>query len=187
MEKIGAANPKKSPNLQISKSPNSCPHSHRHRHRPGHRVRGGGREGRANGSPRAPRPGRGPAGRFSGRYMASSARNRRCAVEIMAKADQFKTIASAPRSFIRTLQPPTDTPSEAAYISAVLADKPMGYWPLNEPAGAGGFSIAPAMASTATRRIRSWRDSPVLWPVVRMLFGSTAMVISTSASAMSLR
>ena len=62
-----------------------------------------------------------------------------CAVEIVPKADQFKVIAFAPRSFMRTLQPPTDAPSEAAYINAVLADKPMGYWPLNEPAGARRF------------------------------------------------
>ena len=57
----------------------------------------------------------------------------------MPKADQFKLIAFAPRSFVRTLQPPTDTPSETAYINAVLADKPMGYWPLNEPAGSRTF------------------------------------------------
>jgi hypothetical protein len=32
-----------------------------------------------------------------------------------------------------------DAPAETAYINAVLADKPMGYWPLNEPAGAKKF------------------------------------------------
>ena len=30
-------------------------------------------------------------------------------------------------------------PSEAAYIKAVLADRPMGYWPLNKPAGTRKF------------------------------------------------
>jgi hypothetical protein len=30
----------------------------------------------------------------------------------------------------------TTSPVEAAYMKAVLADKPMGYWPLNESAGA---------------------------------------------------
>jgi hypothetical protein len=58
-----------------------------------------------------------------------------CAVEIVPKAEQFKAVAFAARSFVRTLRPPADSPSETAYINAVLSDKPLGYWPLNEPAG----------------------------------------------------
>jgi hypothetical protein len=61
------------------------------------------------------------------------------AVEIGRSSGKLQTIAFAPKPFTRRLQPATDLPAEAAYIKAVLADKPLGYWPLNEPAGARRF------------------------------------------------
>ena len=51
-----------------------------------------------------------------------------------------RTVAFVPRSFARRLQCMTDTPAEAAYIEAVLADKPLGYWPLNEAGHSGKFT-----------------------------------------------
>jgi hypothetical protein len=63
------------------------------------------------------------------------------AVEIGGKGSPLASIPFAPRSFTRKLrEPSTETPAEAAYIHAVLADKPMGYWPLNESAGARRFA-----------------------------------------------
>ncbi|MBN1394412.1 MAG: hypothetical protein JW959_05275 [Pirellulales bacterium] len=41
--------------------------------------------------------------------------------------------------FVRRLAMPPNTRAEEAYIKAVLADKPLGYWPLNESAGATRF------------------------------------------------
>jgi hypothetical protein len=61
------------------------------------------------------------------------------AVEIGRQERDFRAVAFAPQSFTRKLQRATDAPAETAYIQAVLADKPMGYWPLNEPAGARKF------------------------------------------------
>jgi hypothetical protein len=56
------------------------------------------------------------------------------AVEIGRKGAEIKAVAFAPQAFARKLPRATDTPEETAYIKAVLADKPLGYWPLNEPA-----------------------------------------------------
>lgn len=61
------------------------------------------------------------------------------AVEVGSKGDQIEAVPFAPQSFTRKLHTATDMPAETAYINAVLADKPMGYWPLNEPAGAQKF------------------------------------------------
>ena len=61
------------------------------------------------------------------------------AVEIRRKGNGFETVAFAPQSFVRKLHLPADNPADAAYIKAVLADKPLGYWPLNKPAGARRF------------------------------------------------
>ena len=65
------------------------------------------------------------------------------AVEIGRKGARIDTVAFAPRSFTRRLDAPIDTAAEAAYINAVLADKPLGYWPLNEPAGVRTFLDRP--------------------------------------------
>jgi hypothetical protein len=62
------------------------------------------------------------------------------AVAVGLKTAGIEAVAFAPQSFTRIVRPPTDTPAETAYISAVLADGPMGYWPLNEPAGARKFA-----------------------------------------------
>jgi hypothetical protein len=61
------------------------------------------------------------------------------AVEIGRSSGNLQMIAFAPRLFTRKLQPVTDLSAETAYIKAVLADKPLGYWPLNEPARAREF------------------------------------------------
>jgi hypothetical protein len=62
------------------------------------------------------------------------------AVEIGRKGGEIKSVAFAPQLFARSLQRMTSRPSEAAYIKAVLADKPLGYWPLNEPRGSSRFT-----------------------------------------------
>jgi hypothetical protein len=61
------------------------------------------------------------------------------AVAIGLKPKGIESVAFAPQSFTRALRP-ADTPAERAYINAVLADRPMGYWTLNEPAGARKFA-----------------------------------------------
>jgi hypothetical protein len=61
------------------------------------------------------------------------------AVEIGRKGKRMEAVTFAPQSFVQTLRKPADTPAETAYINAVLADKPMAYWPLNEPVGARKF------------------------------------------------
>jgi hypothetical protein len=62
------------------------------------------------------------------------------AVAIERHDKPFESVAFAGQSFVRTLRVPTKTSAEAAYIRAVLADRPMGYWPLNEPAGSWKFA-----------------------------------------------
>jgi hypothetical protein len=58
------------------------------------------------------------------------------AIAIGSKAEGVKAVAFAPQLFTRQIvAPPSVSPIEAAYIKAVLADKPMGYWPLNERVG----------------------------------------------------
>ena len=62
------------------------------------------------------------------------------AVAIGPKTKGVISVAFAPQSFVRRVRVPmADTPTEFAYIRAVLADRPMGYWPLNESAGARTF------------------------------------------------
>lgn len=75
-----------------------------------------------------------PGEASSGRRVTEGA-----AVVVEPKVAAVHAIAFAPQSFVRVLQPPSDTSSEAAYVKAILADDPMGYWPLNEPAGARQF------------------------------------------------
>ena len=91
------------------------------------------------------------AGRRSAAYAASRRVTEGLRSRDWTEGGPVQAVAFAPQSFVRTLQPPTDTPAEAAYIKAVLADKPMGYWPLNEPAGSRSSSTVRATASTATR------------------------------------
>ena len=62
------------------------------------------------------------------------------AVEIGRKGKQSEAVAFLPQSFARKLDTPARAAAaEAAYIKAVLADKPLGYWPLNEPVGTTKF------------------------------------------------
>ena len=60
-------------------------------------------------------------------------------MEIVREGGEFQAVAFAPQSFARTVRATADNPAETAYINAVLADKPLGYWPLNEPANARQF------------------------------------------------
>jgi hypothetical protein len=59
--------------------------------------------------------------------------------EVRPKEAGFHAVTFAPRSFARELEPQSDQSSELSYMKAVLADKPLGYWPLNEPAGSRKF------------------------------------------------
>jgi hypothetical protein len=61
------------------------------------------------------------------------------AVQIKPQGKELETAAFAPQRFARNLRLSDDSPAEAAYIRAVVADKPLGYWPLNEPAGVRWF------------------------------------------------
>ena len=55
-----------------------------------------------------------------------------CAVRIEPQGRKVVPVAFAPRSFTRTMSIAREGQWKA-YIDAVLADKPLGYWPLNEP------------------------------------------------------
>ena len=55
------------------------------------------------------------------------------AVRIGPRSRNPVSIAFAPRSFVHRTSLSKEGPVETAYIDAVLADKPLGYWPLNEP------------------------------------------------------
>ena len=73
-------------------------------------------------------------------FAASPAGDRRACRRDRAEERRSSRRWRLPRSrSCAKLQLPADTPAETAYIKAVLADKPMGYWPLNEPAGCAKF------------------------------------------------
>ncbi|MBN1394254.1 MAG: hypothetical protein JW959_04470 [Pirellulales bacterium] len=61
------------------------------------------------------------------------------AIRIEPDGDSTSVVSFAPDRFIRRLTTPPDKRAEEAYIRAVLADKPLGYWPLNEPANSRRF------------------------------------------------
>jgi hypothetical protein len=62
------------------------------------------------------------------------------AVEIGQAGKSIKAVSFAPETFVRTLPSRTESRAETAYIDAVLADKPLAYWPLNEPRGSRTFA-----------------------------------------------
>ena len=121
------------------------PHSHRHRDRPGHGVRRrGGQGGGTTSHVFRARSSASRCGRRAGRRGQSSARDSR-----LRSRHRAENLGLAVREICRSrlltgrLPPPDPqpkcSPTETAYINAVLADKPLGYWPLNEPAGARKF------------------------------------------------
>jgi hypothetical protein len=62
------------------------------------------------------------------------------AVEIGQENKAFAVVPFAPGAFARELRgTPSKKTTEASYIQTVLADKPMGYWPLNELPGSRKF------------------------------------------------
>jgi hypothetical protein len=56
------------------------------------------------------------------------------AAEITRHSRGIKAVVFEAGSYTRRLRQASDVPAEAAYIEDVLADRPLGYWPLNEPA-----------------------------------------------------
>jgi hypothetical protein len=62
------------------------------------------------------------------------------AVRVSLRERKIETVSFTPARFARVLvAPPADSPAERAYIDAVLADRPLGYWPLNERSPTGTF------------------------------------------------
>ena len=55
------------------------------------------------------------------------------AVRIERQGRNTVPITFVSGSFVRKMNRSKEWPVETAYIEAVLADKPLGYWPLNEP------------------------------------------------------
>jgi hypothetical protein len=85
--------------------------------------------------------------RGTGPYVSATSAERLSAgsaVAIGQKGVGMKAVDFAPQSFLRKLPRAADNTAdnraEDAYIEAVLADGPMGYWPLNEPAGSRKFA-----------------------------------------------
>ncbi len=76
-----------------------------------------------------------PQGGSDGRSIVT----KESAVRVDARSKTIVAVAFAPRSFVRTIGATAEPPAEKAYIDAVLADKPLGYWPLNEPARSRRF------------------------------------------------
>jgi hypothetical protein len=62
------------------------------------------------------------------------------AIEIGQKDKAYQPVAFAPEQFTRKLELNAGVPSEVPYMTAVLADQPLAYWPLNEPAGSRRFA-----------------------------------------------
>ena len=60
------------------------------------------------------------------------------AVRIEPKSEKFVAVPYSAERFADLRRNKPDS-RENAYIQAVLADKPLGYWPLNEPAGSRTF------------------------------------------------
>ena len=91
------------------------------------------------------------------------------AVQVEPQGKEFEAVAFAPRSFARNLPVRTDSPADTAYIQAVLADKPLGYWPLNEPAGARKFldRSGNGFHGYAVREVEAGTARSAAWPVPR--------------------
>ena len=108
------------------------------------------------------------------------------AIEIGGKGEQIKAVAFVPQSFMRKPQRATDTPAETAYIDAVLADKPMGYWPLNEPAGARRFFDRSGHGIHGYAMGKLAAGQPVLGPAIPARWHWMATATSTLAATASL-
>jgi hypothetical protein len=61
------------------------------------------------------------------------------AVRVTSQGKAFQPIAFAPTAFVDTLTSPAASAIERSYIDAVLADRPLGYWPLNERSARSSF------------------------------------------------
>ena len=85
------------------------------------------------------------------------------AVQIKPKSMQFEVVTFAPQAFTRKLQSETDKSAERGYINAVLADRPLAYWPLNEPAGCRRFRdrSGNGFHGYALQPVESVRPSPL--------------------------
>ncbi len=62
------------------------------------------------------------------------------AVRIGPDRGEFAPVDFAATGFVRQLQAPSEPDADADYIRVVLADKPLAYWPLNEPARSRRFA-----------------------------------------------
>jgi hypothetical protein len=86
------------------------------------------------------------------------------AVQIKPKSVEIESVAFVPQSFVRKLNAPSDTPAEMAYINAVLADEPLAYWPLNEPAHARRFldRSGNGFYGSAMNQVKAGQAGPLL-------------------------
>jgi hypothetical protein len=57
------------------------------------------------------------------------------AIEVGRAGETIEPVTFVPHSFIRTVRPVADAPAKTAYMKAVLADNPIGYWRLGESGG----------------------------------------------------
>ena len=61
------------------------------------------------------------------------------AIRVEAGKKMFSLVPYVSDRFVRRLTFPPDSQTDESYARVVLADKPLGYWPLNEPAYARKF------------------------------------------------
>ncbi len=85
------------------------------------------------------------------------------AVRIEPKSGKITTMDFAAKGFVRNLRIEAGRKIEAAYVRNVLADKPLAYWPLNEPAKERRFMdrSGNGFHGRAVGMVRSGRPGPL--------------------------
>ncbi len=85
------------------------------------------------------------------------------AVRIEPNSGKFTAVKFASKGFVCNLRTEVGRKIEAAYIRGVLADEPLAYWPLNEPAQARRFMdrSGNGFHGRAVGEVRSGRPGPL--------------------------
>jgi hypothetical protein len=99
------------------------------------------------------------------------------AVRIEPKSGKFVSVPYAAERFA-DLRKDKTSHEEEIYIQAVLADKPLGYWPLNEPAGARKFldRSGNGFHGAAMGTVLAGRDGPLPGPSRAVVFNGKGYI-----------
>jgi hypothetical protein len=99
------------------------------------------------------------------------------AVRIDPKSGNFVSVSYSPDRFAE-IRKGRHSREEEAYIQAVLADKPLGYWPLNEPAGSRKFfdRSVNGYHGSAMRTVLAGLDGPFPGPSQAVAFNGNGYI-----------